>query len=191
LLTDYSASIVGEGDEELVFTTATKTFLLRKAETTNALLLLPPASAESPVPGSRVKHVVQASLSHHFELVEIPPRVAKIRALLMECPYKGSASEDVGSKRSAPAESEDHAAKRTAIAKSVYTMDDLLQRVQASPAQIHMELAKLNAFEEDGVWEAVSKHCTGTGVLTHGCAEQGLCGCWIAIMKLKSVTSSF
>ena len=126
---------MGDEGEDLVLTTSSR-HTLRKAETTNALMLMPPVSSSGTPLGKRVKREVFATLDHSFELVEIAPRLKKLKTLLRQNPF------------TVTDETED--ASLLERHHGLYRLDDLLDNVQASRQQILDELKALDAFEWNG-----------------------------------------
>eukprot|EP00700_Malawimonas_jakobiformis_P002073 EC723159.1.p1 GENE.EC723159.1~~EC723159.1.p1 ORF type:complete len:167 (+),score=21.75 EC723159.1:80-580(+) len=127
-LASGSVAIVGDEGEDLVLTTSSRTYLLRKAETTNSLMLMPPVPPAGTPLGKRVKREVCATLDHSFELVEIAPRLIKLKALLRLRPFT-AADEDP-----------DETSTGSDTARGLFTLNDLLDNVQASRQQILEEL---------------------------------------------------
>nr|XP_053651170.1 sister chromatid cohesion protein DCC1-like [Cherax quadricarinatus] len=94
---EQRAVLRGDLQEAVVLCTKDKTYEVRKAETSNSLVLVPelslPGSEEA---GDRTLHNRQVCGIHYTYLEVRPckPRIQKLRELLAEVPYSGPQSED-------------------------------------------------------------------------------------------------
>eukprot|EP00897_Mesotaenium_endlicherianum_P001159 jgi/Mesen1/11043/ME000099S10491 len=172
-------SIKGSGDDEAVLCTESKTFALKFVSSTNTMLLLPPLVNQAGTPveencggqgdtpgaassssGKRTTLKVQADTAGHLELVEVAPKLDPLRSLLQERPYTPDEdfTQDETNTESGPGWSEGtQAATRSQRPAGLYTWQDLLERVQASPGQLRDALEKLLAIEIDGFWRIVEE----------------------------------
>ncbi|XP_025111078.1 sister chromatid cohesion protein DCC1-like isoform X1 [Pomacea canaliculata] len=143
----------GDKDDTAVLCTKNKTFDLKEAELSNSMLLLENLSYGPDLPdeGPQEIHHLQVSavLHKYFELRIIKPRLQKLKHLLDENQYSGQECE----------EDPQHQGKK-------YTMDDFLNRVQASEQDITDGLKKLRAFEFKGFWRVLDFDHLST-VLSH------------------------
>jgi sister chromatid cohesion protein DCC1 len=124
-------SIKGKENEEAVLCTDTRTFAIKLVESTNTMLLIPTSQIASQ------KEEIVGSLSRHYELVEIVPKLHQLKALLCERLYAGQDSEPKQKGR-------------------IFTFDQLKARIQASETEIITGLKSLNAFELDGHWRLLA-----------------------------------
>lgn len=131
---DGTVTFKGDPSDEAVLCTAERTYVVRVADSSDTLLLLAPAA------DGTTDQLVQAELHGYFELRCCPPRMARLRQLLAERPYRGDA-----------ADAESSAADRSGL----YTLDDLRTRVQASDEQLRTALVELHAVEVDGFWRVL------------------------------------
>ena len=150
----------GDPSDEAVLCTGNRTYELKIAETSNALLLSPdlfvPSNAQFQRfgDGSLVSSQVVACLGDYFELRCCQPKTQKLRELLSECPYKGPEYEgglvDLGASESMDTFPEGVQKKRKGPHK--YTVEELKERVQASDAELLASLEQQQACPVDGFW---------------------------------------
>ncbi|KAK3740873.1 hypothetical protein RRG08_011335 [Elysia crispata] len=145
--------IRGDPGDGAVVVTGSQTFDVKEAETSNSMLMISSLSYGPDIPNEDDKSIIKRQVSsivhNYYELRPIKPRLAKLRALLSENPFRGSECEgdelDIGKK---------------------YTFSELQQRVQASDAEIKRGLAKMNTCELKGVWRLLDFEYAAT-VLYH------------------------
>ncbi|KAG7269766.1 hypothetical protein CRUP_010791 [Coryphaenoides rupestris] len=136
-LDDTLLVIRGDKDERAVLCSGDKTYDLKLADTSNLLLFVPGCKTPDQLTGSQDSaHVVQTQIwgfcSSYWELRKQRPKLRKLKQLLMENPYEGPAlrgqveEEDTG---------------------NLYTMQDLLERIQASEVEIQAQLQTLHACQ--------------------------------------------
>ncbi|XP_056458189.1 sister chromatid cohesion protein DCC1 [Gadus chalcogrammus] len=134
-----SLVIRGDKDEKAVLCTGDKTYDLKMADTSNLLLLVPDCKTPDQLSGSKDSpHLVQTQIwgfcSSYWELRKQRPRMKKLKQLLMENPYEGPSLRG----------QEDP--------ESLYTMLDLLERIQASEQELLAQLETIHACQVDGYW---------------------------------------
>lgn len=150
-------SLRGEPDEEAVFCTQSKTYAIKFVGTSNSVFLVPPSNT-SLFPKSamdcdeqNLDQPASASVlkvaSGNLELVEVAPRLDKLKCLLSQKPFS---IEEV-SEMDTILESEEQ--------NSVYRWDDLIGRIQASDSELRLGLEALNALEINGYWRIVDEIC--------------------------------
>merc|ERR1740130_92951 len=84
-----SLAIKGNPNEEAVLCTATRTYLLRLAESSNTLLLMPGQLPKAPpAEGPPATITISSSASAYYELVPTAPRASALPELLALCPYR-------------------------------------------------------------------------------------------------------
>ncbi|RUS77100.1 hypothetical protein EGW08_015137 [Elysia chlorotica] len=145
--------IRGDAGDGAVVVTETQTFDVKEAETSNSMLMIASLSYGPDIPSEGDQTIINRQVSsivhNYYELRLIKPRLAKLRALLSENPFRGSECEgdelDIGKK---------------------YTFSELQQRIQASDAEIRQGLAKMNACELKGFWRLLDFEHAAT-VLYH------------------------
>ena len=118
-------SIKGTIDDEACLCSSDSTFLVRLAESTNSMLVLP-----SPVKGEG-KAVVEGTVHNVFELKRIAPKLYQLRKYLSERAFKGEEN-DKG------------------ILGNVYSLNELQVLVQCSDKELKAELDRLGAFLRKG-----------------------------------------
>ncbi|XP_033644966.1 sister chromatid cohesion protein DCC1-like [Asterias rubens] len=131
-----SIIIRGEKSDSAVLCLDDKTYDIKEAETSNTLLMLPDCSTpESFEDGKKqiINRYVTGVAKSYYEVKKMIPRLRKLRTLLEECPYNGEMYE------------EDAEGNR-------YTMDHILDTVQASETETREELRKLRACCVNGFW---------------------------------------
>uniref|UniRef100_A0A671MF90 Sister chromatid cohesion protein DCC1 n=1 Tax=Sinocyclocheilus anshuiensis TaxID=1608454 RepID=A0A671MF90_9TELE len=139
-----SLIIRGDKDERAVLCNEDKTYDLKIADTSNLLLFVPGCKTPDQLPdisaSPQLLHVQIWGFSNcYWELRRQRPRLKKLKKLLMENPYDGPA---VGMQEEAPGPK--------------YTMDDLLERIQASREEIEAHLQNVHACEIDGFWRILA-----------------------------------
>jgi len=142
-LTDELANLVkegdiltirGEGEDEAVLCTQNKTFDLKAADTSNALLLLPNIQTPKTHDFQCDKHLVDlpvySSFNSYFEVKLSRARLGRLKFILKEHCFSGESLE--GSQK--------------------LTTDDLLDAVQASKEELMEGLKQLGAIYVDNQW---------------------------------------
>lgn len=154
-------TIRGQVDEDAVLCTQSKTYVMKFVGTSNSVFLVPPsdhsAVSENSNDSSGKDHNQQPIASvlkvapGNLELVEIAPRLNKLKLLLSKNPYS---SEEA-------LEFEDLEGVEK-IKKGLFTWDDLVDRVQASDDELRHGLQALSAVELNGYWRIVNERYMGT-----------------------------
>ncbi|XP_065116856.1 sister chromatid cohesion protein DCC1 [Paramisgurnus dabryanus] len=135
-----SLIIRGDKDEHAVLCSDDKTYDLKIADTSNLLLFVPGCKT----PDQMTDNLASPQLTHaqiwgfsncYWELRRHRPKLKKLKKILMENPYNGP---PVGMQEEEPGQ--------------MYTMDDLLERIQASKDEIEAHLKVIHACEIDGFW---------------------------------------
>ncbi|XP_050797062.1 sister chromatid cohesion protein DCC1 isoform X1 [Gopherus flavomarginatus] len=139
----HSLVIRGEKDEQAVLCSKDKTYDMKIADTSNMLLFIPgcktPEQLLADQASCNIIHTQIAGFSNNYwELRKCRPKLKKLKKLLMENPYEGPDSE-----------------REKALTDSKYTMDDLLDRIQASEEEILHQLQVINACEIEGYWRVL------------------------------------
>ena len=140
----------------LVLCSETKTFSMRKAETSNVVLVVngvdEPAAkkrkmagsdAEAQTGGGRVA-TVSASVGEFYQLTETAPKLERLREMLQECPFDGTRSSVEG-------QGEDQGESGR-----LYSFEALRSEVQASDAELRAGLRAARAVEVDGHWRVLA-----------------------------------
>lgn len=139
---------------EVVFCTPTKTYSVRKVETSNTILLSEMTTscgnvaadapqkkrtktvAKDAAASAAPQLIAKSSATFHYEIKRIKPKLQQLRALLLKWPYRGKARES---------DSHDVETRFT----------ELEDQVQASAREIQSGLASLFALEINGCWRVV------------------------------------
>jgi sister chromatid cohesion protein DCC1 len=121
--------IKGGKDEEAVLCTHNSTYSIRKAETSNVLLIASPPTKDQ-------GYVVKGMQSYHYEVLKIAPRLQTLREMLSESPYK---------------------AGEGAEAKKTHTFDELVLAVQASEVEVREALVSMHAIDIEGKWRVLEQ----------------------------------
>jgi len=125
----------GEAGDNSVLCSKTKTFEIKEAETSNSLLLLPELSFPDQISGSESRKLSWANVNGVFhkylELVEIRPKLRKLKEMLSETPFTEESKKDgqIGP-----------------------TFEKLLDKVQASEEEIREGLNEFECIKVDGMW---------------------------------------
>ncbi|KAA0703087.1 Sister chromatid cohesion protein DCC1 [Triplophysa tibetana] len=137
-----SLIIRGDKDEHAVLCSDDKTYDMKIADTSNLLLFLPECKTpeQQTLPDNKVSpQLVHAQIwgfsNCYWELRRHKPKLKKLKNLLMENPYNGP---PVSVQEEEPGQK--------------YTMDELLERIQASKEEIEAQFQNIHACEIDGFW---------------------------------------
>uniref|UniRef100_A0A671PP35 Sister chromatid cohesion protein DCC1 n=1 Tax=Sinocyclocheilus anshuiensis TaxID=1608454 RepID=A0A671PP35_9TELE len=143
----------GDKDEHAVLCSEEKTYALKFADTSNLLLFVPGCKTPDQLPdisaSAQLMHAQIWGFSNCYWELRQRPRLKKLKKLLMENPYDGPA---VGMQEEAPG--------------LKYSMDDLLERIQASREEIEAHLQNVHACEIDSdFWRAHESELSSLGTL--------------------------
>ncbi|XP_028983777.1 sister chromatid cohesion protein DCC1 [Betta splendens] len=135
-----SLVIRGDKDERAVLCSGDRTYELKIADTSNLLLFVPGCKTPEELTNSQESaHVAHAQIwgfcNSYWELRKERPKLKKLKKLLLENPYEGPPL--IG-------EEENNENK--------YTMQHLLERIQASEEEITTHLETIHACQIDGYW---------------------------------------
>ncbi|KAM4568290.1 sister chromatid cohesion protein DCC1 [Fundulus diaphanus] len=138
-----SLVIRGDKDEHAVLCSSDRTYDLKIADTSNLLLFVPgcrtPEQLTDNRGGSRVEHAqIWGFCNSYWELRKQRPKLKKLKKLLMENPYEGP---------SLGGQEED--------TENRYTMEDLLERIQASEEELKTHLETIHACQIEGYWRVL------------------------------------
>lgn len=144
----------GQPDEDAVLCTGSKTYGIKFVGNSNSVFLIPPSDqtefCENSLDCKRkdddqqgVASVIKVAPGN-MELVEVAPRLDKLKLLLSENPY--TFQEDL--------EMEDLEVVEKGNT-GLYKWDDLVEKVQASDEELRSELQALSAVEIGGYWRIV------------------------------------
>lgn len=169
----------GRAQDEAVLCSSTQTFVVKKVETSNLVMLIdsrtepPPPSptAEAPTPGASAppgnipglstqlnsdasaaqqpQVTVSALIGSHLELVHTAPRLRALDAVLADRPF--GADEPMGGPENPDGSN-----------PPGRTWEELLEEVQASPAELAAALEGRNALRVEGRWRGVDPGYLGT-----------------------------
>ncbi|KAI3920195.1 hypothetical protein MKX01_017852 [Papaver californicum] len=150
----HRVTVRGECDEEAVLCTSSTTYAIKFVGNSNSIFLIPPfensefTDENGEKGGDSCKaaaHVLKLA-SGNMELVEIAPKLGKLKSLLMENPYR-SEEDSVD-----PMEEEEYLERGK---MGLYRWEDLVGKVQASDEELRAELKALSAVEINGYWRIV------------------------------------
>ncbi|KAJ8394656.1 hypothetical protein AAFF_G00044590 [Aldrovandia affinis] len=138
-----SLVIRGDKDEHAIMCSEDKTYSLKMADTSNLLLFVPDCKTPDQLPGDQGSpHLVHSQIwgftNSYWELKRQRPKLKKLKKILMENPYEGS-----------PLSQEDDSSQQK------YTMEDLLERIQASQEEIVVQLKNIHACKIAGFWRTL------------------------------------
>ncbi|XP_047338415.1 sister chromatid cohesion protein DCC1 [Impatiens glandulifera] len=128
----------GEPNDDTVLCTQSKTYSVKFVGTSNSVLLIPPENSDSNGDSEKklIAPVFKVAIGN-MELVEVAPKLDKLKLLLSEKPYKDDDVEE--------------------MVESLYEWDDLVERVQASDDQIRSGLETLSAVEIGKYWRIIDE----------------------------------
>ncbi|KAK8680967.1 hypothetical protein V6N13_109901 [Hibiscus sabdariffa] len=146
----------GQPDEDAVLCTKSKTYSIKFVGTSNSVFLVPPADFstshenQQDCDGENYKQKVAASVIKvapgNMELVEVAPRLDKLKSILSENLY--------GSDEALAMEDLEFMERSV---KKLYKWDDIINKVQASDDELKTGLQALSAVEIDGYWRIVDE----------------------------------
>ncbi|XVF41378.1 hypothetical protein PTKIN_Ptkin01aG0275600 [Pterospermum kingtungense] len=146
----------GQPDEDAVLCTKSKTYSVKFVGTSNSVFLVPPADYSTLPENSQdcngevyerqIGPSVIKIAPGNMELVEVAPRLDKLKSIVSENPY--SSHEALGTK--------DLELTERSMSR-LYTWDDLTNMVQASDDELRTGLQALSAVEIDGYWRIVDE----------------------------------
>jgi len=123
-----------EGDNSVICSEK-KTFEIKEAETSNSLLLVPQLSFPQEIAVSESRKLGWTSVNGVFhkylELVEVRPKLRKLKEILSETPYTEDSKKE---------------------GQTGPTFKNLLDRVQASEKELTVGLSEFECLEIDGMW---------------------------------------
>ncbi|PNY14021.1 sister chromatid cohesion protein DCC1 [Trifolium pratense] len=145
----------GQPDEDAVLCTRSKTYAMKFVGTSNSVLLVPPADKsesyenlqtnDSNNSDEKVVANVIKVVPGNMELIEVSPRLDKLRLLLSENTYRFDEND--------METLEDNQESRTGL----YSWDDLIDNIQASDEELRFGLQALSAVEINGYWRLVDE----------------------------------
>lgn len=146
MLFSNRVTLRGQPDEDAVLCTASKTYAVKFVGTSNSVFLIPPTDKVSELcknkdDNSMVVASVIKVAPGCMELVEVAPKLEKLKLLLSQNPYsfRETSYMDISEER-----------EKTKI--GLYRWDDLVDRLQASDEELRFGLQSLSAVEIDGYW---------------------------------------
>ncbi|KAL8228054.1 hypothetical protein R6Q57_015638 [Mikania cordata] len=128
-------SLRGEPNEDAVLCTKSKTYAVKFVGTSNSVFLVPPSDQFAVDENPPVTSVIKVAPGT-MELVEVAPRIDKLKTLLSENPYKYD---------------DDHEMHDSGL----YQWDDLVNRIQASDEELNSALRALSAVLINGYWRII------------------------------------
>lgn len=144
----------GHPDEDAVLCTQSKTYSVKFVGTSNSVFLIPPSDQFSldenmqKKDSGEMKVVSVIKLAPgNMEVVEVAPRLDKLKLLLSQNPYnidETFETEELG-----------EVGKHNA---GLYTWEDLVDRIQASDMEIRSALEALFAVEINGYWRILDEN---------------------------------
>lgn len=148
-------TIRGQPDEDAVLCSQTKTYAIKFVGTSNSLFLIPPSnlsialgaspnSSEKDHDNAMVASVIKV-VPGSMELVEVAPRLDKLKLLLSENPYSFDEVSQMNT-------------ELTHKNKGLYSWSDLVEKVQASDEELCTGLRALAAVEIDGLWRSLDEN---------------------------------
>lgn len=130
----------GDEDAPAVICTSDRTFEVREADISNSLLLVPGLLLSSEAGADRQEirpSEVRQTFHSYLELRRCPPRLRKLLELLRQNPYRGPEHDHYnGDSEDAPK----------------YTLGSIMERVQASEAELRQVIEELPVVEIDGFY---------------------------------------
>ncbi|XP_010506386.1 PREDICTED: sister chromatid cohesion protein DCC1-like [Camelina sativa] len=154
----------GLPDEDAVLCTKSKTFAIKFVGNSNSMFLIPPSSSDDDTNINNRQLVSVLKISPgNMELVEVSPRLDKLKQLLLANPF-GAAEVDAMMDDNDDDNNEKKGVK-------LYTWSDLVNTVQASDEELSVGLQSLSAVEIDGYWRVIDENYLDVilRMLLHNC----------------------
>ncbi|XP_071736120.1 uncharacterized protein [Rutidosis leptorrhynchoides] len=151
-------SLRGQPDEDAVLCTQSKTYAIKFVGTSNSVFLVPPSDQftvnenshdcdeKGTDSNARFASILKVAPGT-MELVEVAPRIDKLKSLLLENPYKFDEDTEM-------------------YDTGLYRWVDLIDRVQASDEELRSALQVLSAVEINGYWRNIDENYMGQIVNT-------------------------
>ncbi|XP_043923494.1 sister chromatid cohesion protein DCC1 [Protopterus annectens] len=135
-----SLVIKGDKDEHAVLCSEDKTYDVKIADTSNLLIIIPDCKTPDQLSDDQsIQSLVHTQIyglaNNYWELRKCRPKMKKLKKLLMENPYEGPDS-----------------IKEKASEGLKYTIEDLLNRIQASERELMDHLHVIHACKIEGYW---------------------------------------
>lgn len=144
-------SLRGQPDEDAVLCTTSKTYAVKFVGSSNSVFLIPPTDHLSVLCDNQgnnnmaIASVVKLAPGC-MELVEIAPKLDKLRFLLNQNAYSFAEASEM-----------DIPEEREKMKMGLYRWSDLVHRLQASDRELELALQSLSAIEIDGYWRILSE----------------------------------
>ncbi|ORX47534.1 hypothetical protein BCR36DRAFT_355504 [Piromyces finnis] len=141
----------GLPDDEAVFCTNNKTYQIKHVQTTNMMLLLYPEQVKEQDDSMDINnstsnkyffYSIKDNISSYYELIKISPRIKKLHMILSDTKYHGPDEEDRFDRQKV----------------HFYTLDDILNEIQASEEEILEGLKEYNAININGYWRILDSN---------------------------------
>ncbi|CAG7873946.1 unnamed protein product [Brassica rapa] len=137
----------GLPDEDAVLCTKSKTYAIKFVGNSNSMFLIPPSNSPGFIQDDAHGKVSVIKLAPgNMELVEVSPKLDKLKQLLLESPFgpgevDAMMMDDDGSEKN----------------RVLYTWSDLVNIIQASDEELLKGLESLSAIEIDGYWRVIDE----------------------------------
>lgn len=145
----------GQPDEDAVLCTQSKTYAMKFVGTSNSVLLVPPANQselyenqqknDSNTSEEKVVASVLKVVPGSMELIEVSPRLDKLKLLLSENTYRFDENDMENLEENLESRS------------GLYNWNDLIENIQASDEELRVGLQALSAVEINGYWRLVDE----------------------------------
>lgn len=142
-------SLKGESDEDAVLCTQSKTYAIKFVGNSNSVFLVPPSDYLAPCDRDLEQLLVASVLKvspGNMELVEVAPKLDKLKMLLLENVYASDSLSEM-----------DELMDTGKNVKGLYNWEDLTARIQASDDELWSGLRALSAVEINGYWRIVDE----------------------------------
>lgn len=126
-------TVIGEPKREAVFCTSNKTFAIKKVETSNSILLVPPSKDSN--------FFVSGICSDYYELKQVEGKLDKLHDILKLCEYKGITDEIM----------------HPPIKENLHTLQELRAITPASQKEFDDALQNLDIVEINGFVRLLSR----------------------------------
>ncbi|KAL0720520.1 hypothetical protein Bca4012_035119 [Brassica carinata] len=157
----------GLPDEDAVLCTKSKTYAIKFVGNSNSMFLIPPSNSPGFIQDDAHDNKVSVIklAPGNMELVEVSPKLDKLKNLLLENPLGPGEVEE-------PMVMEDDE-KNLAL----YTWSDLVNIIQASDEELRKGLESLSAIEIDGYWRVIDESYLDMilRMLLNNCVLNGWC----------------
>ncbi|XP_078441616.1 zinc ion binding protein [Wolffia australiana] len=148
---DQKVTVRGEPDEEAVLCTTSATYAMKFVGTSNSVFLIPPGDDHKEFSENGLINCTSIETASVFkvapgiiELIQVAPRLDKLKTLLNKRPY------------TLQEEDQEEGEEMDNTSAGLYTWADLVHLIQASEQELMAGLKSISAVEMNGYWRLIA-----------------------------------